>query len=76
MDPELRAYLEENRRHFEVVAEGMGSQLQQVAEAVSSLTEHLDRVEQNLREEILRSQDEARRHYSTRTLTTAEATGA
>ena len=58
VDPELRAYLDENRRHFDVVTEGMRSQLQLVAEGVSTLAGRLDRVEQNLREEILRSQRE------------------
>lgn len=58
MDAELRAYLDENRRHFDVVAEQMAGQVQLVAEGVSALAERLDRVEQNLREEILRSQRE------------------
>ena len=58
MDLELRAYLDDNRRHFDVVAERMGTQIQLVAEGVTSLAERLDRVEQNLREEILRSQRE------------------
>ena len=58
MDPELRTYLDEQRRHFDVVAEAMGSQIQLVAEGVSTLAARLDRVEQNLREEILTSQRE------------------
>jgi DNA repair exonuclease SbcCD ATPase subunit len=58
MDPEIRTYLDETRRHFDVVAEQMRSQLQVVAEGVSSLTDRLDRLEQNLREEILRAQRE------------------
>jgi DNA repair exonuclease SbcCD ATPase subunit len=58
MDAELRAYLEENRRHFDVVAEHMRSQLQLVAEGVSSLADRLDRLEKHLREEILRAQRE------------------
>ena len=56
MDPDVRAYLDENRRHFDIVADRMESQLQLVAEGVTSLSERLDRVEGNLREEILRSQ--------------------
>jgi hypothetical protein len=52
MDPELRTYLDETRRHFDVVAEGMDSRIQLVAEGVSSLTERLHRLEHNLREEI------------------------
>lgn len=58
MDAELRAYLDENRRHFDVVAERMGSQVQLIAGGVSSLSDRLDRVEQNLREDILRAQRE------------------
>ncbi|HEV8311092.1 MAG TPA: hypothetical protein VGW35_25805 [Methylomirabilota bacterium] len=58
MDPELRAYLDENRRHFDVVAERMTTQVQLVAEGVTALAERLDRVERNLREEILGAQRE------------------
>jgi hypothetical protein len=58
MDPELRAYLEENRRHFDVVAERMTAQVQLVAEGVTAVAERLDRVERNLREEILGAQRE------------------
>lgn len=59
MDADLRAYLEridsrfdETRRHFDVVAEGMRSDIRLVAEGVSSLSERVDRLEHNLREEI------------------------
>src|SRR3990170_248156 len=52
MDPEIRAQFEETRRHFDVVAEGMRSDVRLVAEGVSSLAERVDRVEENLREEI------------------------
>ncbi len=58
MDPELRAYLDETRRHFDVVAEQMRGKLQLVAEGASSLANRLDRLEQNLREEILQAQRE------------------
>ncbi len=58
MDPELRAYLEENRRHFDVVAERMTAQVQLATEGVTALAERLDRVERNLREEILGAQHE------------------
>jgi hypothetical protein len=58
MDPELRAYLDENRRHFDVVAERMTTQVQLVAEGVTALAERVDRVERNLREEILGAQRE------------------
>ena len=52
MDPEIRAQFEETRRHFDVVAEGMRSDTRLVAEGVSSLADRVDRLEQNLREEI------------------------
>ncbi len=59
MDADLRAHLEridsrfdETRRHFDVVAEGMRSDIRLVAEGVSSLSERVDRLEQNVREEI------------------------
>ena len=58
MDPELRAYLDENRRHFDVVAEQMTARVQLVAEGVMALAERVDRVERNLREEILGAQRE------------------
>jgi hypothetical protein len=58
MDPELRAYLDDTRRHFDIVAEQMRAQVQLVAEGVSSLSDRVDRVEQNLREETLRAQRE------------------
>ena len=58
MDPELRTYLDDQRRHFDVVAEAMRSQVQLVAEGVGTLGSRLDRLEENLREEILRSQRE------------------
>ena len=59
MDAELRAYLEridsrvdETRRHFDVVAEGMRAEVRLVAEGVTALAERVDRLEHNLREEI------------------------
>ena len=58
MDPELRAYLDENRRHFDVVAEQMTARVQLVAEGVMALAERVDRVERNLREENLGAQRE------------------
>ena len=42
----------ETRRHFDVVAEGMRADVRLVAEGVASLAERVDRVEENLREEI------------------------
>lgn len=52
MDPEIRSEFEKTRRHFDVVAEGMRSDIRQAAEGVSSLSERVDRLEQNVREEI------------------------
>ena len=49
---EVRAQAEETRRHFDVVAEGMRADVRLVAEGVVSLAERVDRVEENLREEI------------------------
>ena len=49
---EVRAQAEETRRHFDVVAEGMHADVRLVAEGVVSLAERVDRVEENLREEI------------------------
>ena len=70
MDPELRTALEELRRHvevsavetrrqFDVVGEGLRAEVRLVAEGVTALSERLDRVEGNLREEILRAQRDA-----------------
>jgi uncharacterized protein involved in exopolysaccharide biosynthesis len=69
MDPELRTAVEElrrhievsaveTRRHFDVVGEGVRAEVRLVAEGVTTLSERLDRVEGNLREEILRAQRE------------------
>jgi len=52
MDPEIRAYLDETRAHFDVVADQMRGQLQVVAEGVPSLADRLDRLEQTLREPL------------------------
>lgn len=43
---------DETGRHFDVVAEGMRADTRLVAEGVSSLSERVDRLEHNLREEI------------------------
>ncbi len=45
---ELRAQQAETRRHFEVVAEGMRGQLQQVAEGLVNLDQKLDRFRQEV----------------------------
>ena len=48
----LDSRLDETRRHFDVVAEGMRAEVRLVAEGVTALAERVDRVENNLREEI------------------------
>ena len=69
MDPELRAAVDEvrryidvstveTRRHFDVVGEGVRADVRLVAEGVTALSERVDPVESNLREEILRAQRE------------------
>ncbi len=52
MRAHVQLVADESRRHFDVVAEGMRSDIRLVAEGVSSLGERVDRLEQNLREEI------------------------
>jgi hypothetical protein len=42
MDPELRACLDEGRRHFDVAAERMAMQVQLVAGGVTALAERLE----------------------------------
>ena len=70
MDPELRAAVDEvrryidvstveTRRHFDVVGEGVRADVRLVAEDVTALSGRVDRVESNLREEILRAQRHA-----------------
>lgn len=58
MEPDARALHEETRRHFDVVAEQMRAELRLIAEGLGSLRERVDRVEQNLREDVLRAQRE------------------
>jgi uncharacterized protein involved in exopolysaccharide biosynthesis len=69
MDPELRAALDElrrhidvstveTRRHFDMVGEGVRADVRAVAEGVTALSERVDGVGTNLREEILRAQRE------------------
>ncbi len=52
MRTHVQLVADETRRHFDVVAEGMRADVRLVAEGVSSLAERVDRLEQNLREEI------------------------
>ena len=58
VDQRLDAATAEVRRHFDVTAESQRSDFRLLAEGVTALSERLDRVEANLREEILRSQRE------------------
>jgi hypothetical protein len=58
MDAELRAAVDELRRHFDVVGEALRADVRLVAEGVTALSDRVDRVEVNLREEILRAQRE------------------
>ena len=58
MDQDARTLHEETRRHFDVVAEQMRADLRLLAEGLGSLREQLTRVEQNLREDMLRAQRE------------------
>jgi hypothetical protein len=59
---ETRRYVEttaaETRRHFDVAAEGLRGDIQLVAEGVTALSERVDRLEVNLREDVLRGQRE------------------
>ncbi|MBI2466529.1 MAG: hypothetical protein HYV62_01705 [Candidatus Rokubacteria bacterium] len=69
MEQELRAAVEEmrrhvetsaaeTRRHFDVVGEALRGDIRLVAEGVTGLSQRVDRLEANLREEILRAQRE------------------
>jgi len=49
---EMRAQQAETRRHFEVVAEGMRGQLQQVAEGLVNLDRKLDRFREEVETEF------------------------
>ena len=55
---EVKRSAAETRQHFEVATEALRGEIQQVAEGVASLSERVDRLEVNLREDILRSQRE------------------
>ncbi len=46
----------DTRRHFDVVAEGLRSESRLVTEGFVGFSQRLDRLEGNLREEILRAQ--------------------
>ncbi|MGH7332959.1 MAG: hypothetical protein ACREKS_09490 [Candidatus Rokuibacteriota bacterium] len=58
VDDRMAAATTEMRRHFDVVAESLRSDIETIAEGLTGLSDRLDRVEANLREEILRSQRE------------------
>ncbi len=55
MDPEIAAAFADTRRHFDVVGEQMRGDVRLLAETFST---RIDRLEENLREELLRSQRE------------------
>ena len=55
MDPEIAAAFADTRRHFDVVAEQVSADVRLLAEAFST---RIDRLEDNLREDLLRSQRE------------------
>ncbi|MFA5027613.1 MAG: hypothetical protein WC713_07015 [Candidatus Methylomirabilota bacterium] len=48
----VEAHFAETRRHFDVVAEGLRSQIQLVAEGVSAVDQRLDRFEQKVEAEF------------------------
>lgn len=56
MDEELKKLIEssaaETRRHFDVVAEGLQSKIEAVAEGVLSCNERIDRLEERMKEEF------------------------
>ena len=54
---DVEASAAETRRHFDVVAEDLRDDVRLVAEGVTALSERVDRLEANLREEILRSHE-------------------
>ena len=55
MEPEIAAAFADTRRHFDVVAEQVRGDVRLLAEAFST---RIDRLEDNLREDLLRSQRE------------------
>ena len=55
MDPEIAAAFADTRRHFDVVAEQVSADVPRLAAAFST---RIDRLEDNLREDLLRSQRE------------------
>ena len=55
MAPEIQAAFADTRRHFDVVAEQVSADVRRLADAFST---RIDRLEGNLREDLLRSQRE------------------
>ena len=55
MDPEIAAAFADTRRHFDVIAEQVSADVRLLAEAFST---RIDRLEDNVREDLLRSQRE------------------
>ena len=61
---EVRAQQAETRRHFDVVAEGLRSQIQLVAEGVSAADQRLDRFQRKVEEEFAETRAAIRFSYA------------
>jgi tetrahydromethanopterin S-methyltransferase subunit G len=61
---EVRAQQAETRRHFDVVAEGLRSQIQLVAEGVSAVDQRLDRFQRKVEEEFAETRAAIRFSYA------------
>jgi len=61
---EMRTQQAETRRHFDVVAEGLRSQIQLVAEGVSVVDQRLDRFQRKVEEEFAETRAAIRFSYA------------
>ena len=61
---DVRAQQAETRRHFDVVAEGLRSQIQLVAEGVSAANQRLDGFQQKVEEEFAETRAAIRFSYA------------
>ena len=61
---EMRTQQAETRRHFDVVAEGLRSQVQLVAEGVSAVDQRLDRFQRKVEEEFAETRAAIRFSYA------------
>ena len=61
---EVRTQQTETRRHFDVVAEGLRSQIQLVAEGVSVVDQRLDRFQRKVEEEFAETRAAIRFSYA------------